>query len=209
MLTKQCNASVVLCIIAILCLASGCYTARSTSSTGLDPSKLAALLAQVDPWPGTQTNYSADSWTRLILAAEVVQDSRPQDVETAFYDYQLEGCIDGEFQVCPYRKTEEDTKLFLLLRVVFDIPEAVSNHGQQVTFFGPWVGRWMPPNGEISSDGHTINLCWPLKWQSGYPVLVSGWKAIQGVDARYNAKTEYRFLRHRYRMRDLSTFQMR
>src|SRR5207302_2436061 len=72
---------------------------------------------------------------------------------------------------------QEDSRVFLLLRVLFDIPE---NERLRVKFY-----PWLAPSGEARAS-------WPVTWQAGRPHLLSGSTGIQGVVDLYDAAAEYR-----------------
>jgi hypothetical protein len=163
-------------------------------------------MQAVEPWPGYGTNYSSVNWMRLILVAKVIQKEPPKAVEALFYHYQLIGSTNQDFQNFNEEQLQNDTKLFLLMRVIFQLPEALHADKKSLPIFGGWMGRWPVSNGEINSNG-TFSIAWPMKWSNGHPKLIAGWLGLQGIKSRYNAVDEYKYFLQNYPMRDLSLFK--
>ncbi len=166
----------------------------------MDVTRLNILLAKVQEWPDDNgaTNYPKFNWTEMGLVAKIVQNCPPKQVQKALHQYQLIGSQDGDFQSLNEGQLRNDKKLYLLMRMVFDLPEAESGVG---VYFGGWV---RPPG---SYDLSAVqNVAWPVQWNNGHPALVSGYRGLQGIDARYNAGEEYQYFLGKYRIRDLSTF---
>lgn len=153
---------------------------------------LRELLSTVENWPHGSTNYPDSAWERLTAVAREVQRDSPTSVEIALFEYQH---IGGDFQDSP--GAYDDGKLLLLMRVVFDLPDASQKN--QLHMFAGWVTLGT----EFNADG-TANVDWPLKWSNGRPYLVSGFIGVQGIGARYDAEAEYRYLLGKYKCRDLS-----
>jgi len=191
----------MLCTFGLL---TSCQLAPDSNPEGLSSLKeqrLEELLAPIEQWPsGMTTNYSRSGWERLVSAAKVIQTSNPNSVEKSLLRCQWKGCANGNFQLANERQAENDRKLLLLIRVVFDVSEAVPAH-ELHEFAG-----WIPTKSLFNPDG-TANQAWPIKWNRGYPTLVSGFIGIQGIDARYNAAKEFHYFQSRYPLRDLSSFQ--
>jgi ATP/maltotriose-dependent transcriptional regulator MalT len=117
------------------------------------------------------------------------------------------GKTNDNFQRLDEIQLENDTKLYLLMRLVFDLPEAVPASTNQIVVFGYWSGRWLKENGEINSDG-TFNRAWPIRWNHGHPNLLAGWVGLEGVNTRYDAAAEFSYCLTNYPMRDLKRFGM-
>src|SRR4030095_6367121 len=88
----------------------------------------------------------------------------------------------------------EQGKVFLLLRVIFDLPEH-AEAGRKFSF-----ADWTRARTDENSDG-TVNLAWPISFASGTPRLVAG---REGNAGSYSPRNEYTFLRYQFPMRDLS-----
>ena len=152
--------------------------------------KLDALLNDIDPWPGHKVLlphpivYSHASWTALVSAAKILQESDPQFAEQMLRDYQQS-----------HDHCQDDSKLLLLMRVTFDLPE--TKPLEQFVGFGGWRD-WS------GSDNMTTNAAWPISWNSGNPTLVVGFTLFQG--ARYDTGAEFRYFVSKYPMRNLVSF---
>jgi hypothetical protein len=136
------------------------------------------------PWPPGGA-LPSEQWDQYIAAAAAVQRADPDDVERSLTDFlgQRRG-IEG---------AAAETSLFLLMRVVFDLPEKAP--ASERRSFKGWI-NWPPP----ASDG-TVSLAWPLTWESGRPILVAPYEGSEGP--RYAAAEEYRYLLDRYPFRAL------
>jgi hypothetical protein len=173
---------------ALLLSLLSCASHMSTSS--ISEPRLTGILSRIDPWPPSSTIYSDAAWQELIDAAKVIQMSSPESVKEAMREYQRN-------QTGSDQEINDDGKLYLLLRVVFEIPEKVPVSGKREVF-----GGWVTMRTELNDDG-TENLAWPVSWQNGRPCLVSGYHGLQGFEARYQAAEEYDYFRNKYRMRNL------
>lgn len=93
---------------------------------------------------------------------------------------------------------KDDSKLFLLMRVVFDLPEQDSSGDNWM------VGFWKGEKNEINIDG-SVNRAWPIVWNNGSPRLITRLMAASG--SGYSAAGEFLFFKDKYRFRDLSSFK--
>jgi hypothetical protein len=171
-----------------------CQGQLATNSPGRKSSlsDLTALVHTIDPLPPDSSAYSRSNWNALIEAARIVQKCEPQSVITALKQYQESTATNMH--------TLDDTRLLLLMRVIFEIPDrAEPNEGHK--FFGKAFGGWITLGTHIYADG-SLNLAWPITWNDGNPALRSGYIGLQG--ARYDAAEEYRELREKYSLRKLS-----
>jgi hypothetical protein len=141
---------------------------------------LLSAFASLAPWP-PRGDLSDEEWDRYIAAAREVQASGPGEVERALADFLDAGDDDAE------------TKLFLLSRIVFDLPERAPAEERR-TWKG-WI-NWPDP----APDG-TVNLSWPVRWDGSRPALEAGFEGAEGP--RYAAVEEYRDLRERFALREL------
>jgi hypothetical protein len=172
-------------IFAFGILMVGCRTEKVSTRPSIGILELKSELSKVEPWGSKQ--YDKHNWERLISISRQLQTIRDSTVQGLFSEYQN----DFEFNSTP---TAADSKLFLLNRILFDIPDNLKD--SHVLF-----GNWVRPYGQLFADG------WPVDWSGGYPALVSGYLGKQGVSGRYNAAEEFRFLKRKYRYRDLSRFE--
>ncbi len=207
---KRAHLSYVLCVVATASVLMACRQPEVLHRESgeafdelFDKTRLEALLKPVEPWPGFETNYSSASWDRLIEAAKIIQRSDAQAVQNVLHEFQIAGSQDQILQHFTREQIADDGKLYLLMRVVFDLPEAVTmSPGQHVVISGAWMGRWVESGGQKNADG-TVNLAWPLKWNHGQPQLTGGYVGLQGINARYDAAAEYDYFRDHYRLRKL------
>jgi len=156
-------------------------------------------LANPSPRPGT--NYSRLGWAQLVAVARVIQRSAPSSVGTALHEYQLLGCEKGKFEFAPVEQIKNDWKLYLVMRIVFDLPESVPKERKE----WPWIGSWMTSGAEAIDSSGASNLAWPIKWNAGQPELIAECLGLQGQ--RYDAAKEYAYYQQKYRFRDLSEFK--
>lgn len=186
------------CVVAqtTLCLLFGeaARAATGPEETVLDKEGLAHILATIEPWPSEAAEYNTTNWDRLISAAKLVQKCDPATVEKALRERDRDRFTQGSEQST--NRSEEEGKLVLLMRVIFQLPE-----GEKAT---PDVTYEATGNfGHLNSDG-TINFCWPVSWTGGKPKLVSENIMSKGIQPLYKSAEEYSFFRGRYPMRNLS-----
>jgi hypothetical protein len=145
---------------------------------------LADTLGELVPWTSAN-DLSPQAWDRYVAAARAVQRAAPAEVERAIQDVLATGS--------DAREGDDETRVFLLLRVVFDLPERAP--ADERRSYKGWV-NWPAPDG----DG-CVSLAWPIAWRDGRPALVAGYEGSEGP--RYAAVAEYRHLLDRYAFRDL------
>jgi hypothetical protein len=147
---------------------------------------LLAAFRALPPWPSDR-DLSDEDWLRYVNAARLVQHSEPADAKRALARFldEAEG----------FAGVENETRLFLLLRVVFDLPDRAPAD-QRRTFKG-WV-NWPEPD----TEGN-VNLSWPVSWSAGQPILLARFEGADGP--RYAAVEEYRHLLARFPFRELGT----
>jgi hypothetical protein len=167
----------------------------------LDRAKLTSLMSRIEPWPNMPSTYSAAGWSNLISAATYIQSCNSTSVETTLKQYVAEFPYRRKFptnapiSLEKVEKTErEDSKLFILLRVIFNLPERSETKER----YYPWYTLGT----EVNPDG-TINVAWPLSWKNGEPNLVSGATGVQGPVGFYDAAREYLRFSSEYPFRDL------
>jgi len=183
---------------------TGIEPRKSGSTATLDADSLGTLLNSAKPWPGMGTNYPRSSWSQLVRVAEIIQHSPPAAVEKVLHEYQFK---DGDEEVDPRRLMEQldrDSKLFLLMRIIFNLPEAAPEKKENRFVSDGWMSRWNK-SGQGTEPRNTINLAWPITWQAGNPRLLTGSSGYQGQ--RYDAAAEYAFYQQRFSFRDLSEFK--
>ena len=131
------------------------------------------------------TDFSTHEWHCYIESAELLQHAEPADVKRALCLFLQEG--EGIVGV------ENETRLFLLMRVVYDLPSSASVDIRRV--FKGWV-NWPAPD-----ENGMVNLSWPIDWQQGRPTLIAVYQGADGPG--YAAIEEYRYLFEHFSFRKL------
>jgi len=152
----------------------------------VDVQDLNGLLGSLRAWSQRDSFTEAD-WKNYMKVAEVAQKIDPQEVEAA-----LDRFVKGA-TLEPFAGYESESKPFLLMRVMFDLPEVVSQQSRLI--FKGWV-NWPQPD----SQGN-VSMAWPLSWRSGRPELVAAYEGSEGKP--YSAAAEYRYLRQHFPYRRL------
>jgi hypothetical protein len=147
--------------------------------------RLERMLGKIEPWTES-ASYSEAGWRHLIKTARAFQKADPKLASEALENHAQKHSGD------PNRLAVEQGKLFLLMRMVFEVPE---NAPQRIP-----SATWHRGQSDINPDG-TFNLAWPLTFQGGNPRLLSG---RQGSPGPYSARNEYSYMRYQYEPRDLS-----
>jgi len=149
--------------------------------------QLESRMAQIEPW-GSSTAYSEAGWKHLIQTARACQEASSALTAAALEEHLQ------SFSAKPDDLPIAQGKVFLLLRVMFDLPDS--------TPAGPGVSLagWNRGGTDVNPDG-TFDQAWPLLWNQGRPRLVSGRNGAAG--AEYSAAKEYAMLRYRFKYREL------
>jgi hypothetical protein len=147
--------------------------------------KLLTAFRLLTPWT-YDWHPSGEDWGQYLEAARLVQPAERGDVERALARF-----LD---EAAGLAGVENETRLFLLMRVVFDLPDRAPVNQRRV--FKGWV-NWPAPDAE----GH-VNLSWPVGWREGRPVLLAPYEGAEGP--RYAAVEEYRHLLDHFPLRRLS-----
>jgi hypothetical protein len=138
------------------------------------------------PWTSTGT-FGAAEWASYRRVANLVRHTGP-DVVAEALDRFVRETREEEFP-----GYEPESSLFLLMRVLFDLPEAVPEE-LRVSYKG-WV-NWPAP------DEHgLVSLAWPISWAGGSPELVARYEGSEGRS--YAAGREYRRFLDRFPYREL------
>ena len=147
---------------------------------------LKALIGSLRTWSRPE-DFSGDDRQKYITAAKTVQETDPQIVEAALAEFIADATREA------FTGYESESKPFLLMRVVFDLPEAAPEH-MRLLFKG-WT-NWP----RAAADG-SVNLAWPISWQSGRPELIASYSGSEGKP--YDAVGEYRYFRSHFPYRPL------
>ena len=136
---------------------------------------LVEAFATLAPWP-SEGGLSPAEWDRHVAVAGTVRGADPEDVAGALAEF-----LDRRKGL---GSDDDETRLFLLMRVVFDLPETAP--AEERRSFKGWT-NWPPPD----PDG-MVSLAWPLTWAGGQPALVDPYEGSEGP--RYAGVEEYRHL---------------
>ncbi len=143
-------------------------------------------LRRLRPWP-SEGDFDAEDWQSYLRAARRFQAADPSHVAAVLEAF-VEEALEEEYRGC-----ESESKPFLLLRVMFDLPrEAPAALGFS---FKGW-SNWPEPD----SRGN-LSLSWPVAWSEAGPRLAARYRGSMGKP--YAAAAEFRFLRARFPMREL------
>jgi len=152
----------------------------------MDAYKLKSLFDSLSPW-SQKEGFTDIDWENYRQVARDVQKSISEVVESALELFMKEA-IQEEF-----KGYESESKLFLLMRIVFVLPELAPEILRRS--FKGWV-NWP----EADSKGN-VNLSWPISWQSAEPKLIDRYEGSEGVP--YSAIQEYRYLLQNFPYREL------
>lgn len=145
-----------------------------------------ARLRELPAWRADR-DFTHQEWAAFIDVAKLVQTANPDVVASALDDLMRERFSEE------YRGTETDSKPFILMRVVFELPEAAPVE-QRFSYKG-W-SNWPVPDAR-----NQVNLGWPVTWQGGHPGLQALYDGSMGRP--YTASAEYRFLLQTFPFRKL------
>jgi hypothetical protein len=152
----------------------------------MNAQELKELFRYLTPW-SEREDLTKKEWDNYLQVARVVQQSTPQVVESALELFMQEA-IQEEF-----KGYESESKLFVLMRVLFDLPEAVPENQRQC--FKGWI-NWP----KADSNGQ-VSLVWPILWQSARPALLAPYEGSEGLP--YAAVAEYRYFLTHFSYRQL------
>jgi hypothetical protein len=148
---------------------------------------LTALLDALPPW-ASAPDFTEAEWERYRAAAKVFSRAAPATVAAALQAFVRQSLREE------YRGYEDESKPFILMRVLFDLPDRTAA-GNWMPFKG-WI-NWPPPQ----PDG-SVNPGWPVRWSGGRPELEAPYSGSMGLP--YAAAEEYDWLRQRYPFRSFA-----
>jgi len=159
--------------------------------TVVNAEDLKILFESLRPWsqPGS---FSAGDWKNYIKVAGIVQETDPSTVEAA-----LDRFIRAATRE-PFDGPTSESKPFLLMRVVFDLPESAPEQSR-LSFKG-WT-NW--PRADARGN---VSLAWPISFRDGKPALVAPCVGSEGKP--YEAAAEYRYLRDHFPYRRLDDLRV-
>jgi hypothetical protein len=151
--------------------------------------RLKRAINKIEPWT-TTTNYTLAGWKQLVAAAKKFQASTPDLANAAVSELLENNANKPELAIV-------QAKTFLLLRMVFELPE--NSPGQPVMTANYFRGYT-----DMNPDG-TFNLAWPISLNAGSPRLVAGCEGSAGDN--YSPQKEFNYLRFKFKYRDLAKVQ--
>ena len=147
---------------------------------------LADQFHSLKPWT-KKDGFTKNDWDHYIKIAGNVQNSEPEVIKSAMEAFRQEVMkedFNGQY--------ESESKLFILLRVVFDLPEKAPAN-QRLSFKG-WI-NWPEPD-----ENGKVNLSWPVSWKGGSPALIAGYEG--SVGEIYDAWSEYKHFSQNFKFRN-------
>lgn len=158
---------------------------------GMTSDQILAALRSLAPWR-TAKDFSEADWDAYLRAARLVRRTEPETVVAALDAFAAE-CRRRDAERFP--GYEDESKPFLLMRIVFAIPDAAPAE-KRFSFKG-W-SNWPDPD-----ERGEVNLGWPVGWRDGRPYLLASYAGSGGQ--AYPAAAEYRFLSATFPYRELDT----
>lgn len=143
-------------------------------------------LKRLPPWlPAGKAG--APDWAHLKRVAKRIQRAPDRDVIATLEAFQRWALQD------PGTGFENESRVFLLMRVLFDLPER--SRASERTIRKGWI-NWEQPDRE-----GCVNLAWPIRWNNGDPILVAPYAGSEGRP--YDVVGEFADLRGRFSYRRL------
>lgn len=156
------------------------------------PYDIQKLVDQIDilqAWKGKE-DFDEDSWGQYIRLARKFQ-KLPSPTAELVLDQFIQSAVKSQNEA--FEGYENESKAFILIRIMFDLPENVP-YDKRISFKG-W-SNWPEPD-----QNGMVNLAWPLAWKKEYPELEASYEGSMGQP--YAAKEEYRYFLKRYPFRKL------
>jgi len=138
-------------------------------------------LRVLKPW-GNAHDFTSEDWQSYIEVAKRIKHTEEELTGNA-----IEAFIEQSSQDAGNTDFEE-SKPFLLLRVLFELPESAP--ASEGFSYKGWT-NWPSPD-----QAGNVSLAWPISWVSGKPILVSDYEGAEGKP--YAGKSEFEFLRASY-----------
>jgi len=147
---------------------------------------LEARIGSLRTWSRPE-EFSSDDYRHYITTAKMIQETYPPIVEAALAEFISDASREA------FTGYESESKPFLLMRVLFDLPEIAGEQSRLI--FKGWT-NWPA----ATADGN-VNLSWPISWRSGSPELIASYSGSEGKP--YDAVGEYRYFRKNFPYRPL------
>lgn len=141
----------------------------------MNENEIITKILKLSPW--STRHYKKEAWDRMIKTAKLLQETSPGIVKKALEQFIRRTMWEDD-------SDQQWSKVFLLLRVMFLLPEA--EDPSHACFFGGWVIPW-----RVSKIESEVNLGWPVLWEGNTPKLVSEFNGYKGPP--YRGEDEYMY----------------
>lgn len=142
-------------------------------------------LKRLKPW-GTKNDFNVKDWGAYTKTAIKFQKASKDEVLRTL----------GRFMKfsknANQENYEEDSKPFILMRVIFDLPQEIAVE-ERKSFKG-WI------NWPLEDSNGNVDYSWPIQWDNGVPMFVSSYEGSEGK--LYEAILEYEYLLNHYPFRN-------
>jgi len=196
-LISLCLTAALVCIGVVSRTTEGqSYRAVCSTSTSTDSQSdsLRELLLSMPNW---DHELSKVEWDKVVYGAKVVQSTEDAVVKQVLSQIWFDAL---EKEKDAVKATMLSLKPFLILRVVFDLPESAPKGAwKNFTTYQGWDKHPIIPGAE------KVNLAWPLLWHDGRPVLVTLLPSANGGRG-YQGHFEFQYFKDHFKMRDLGHY---
>ena len=147
--------------------------------------KMRNLIGKLPSWGNG--DFTEQEWMAYLQCANYIQRFEKQDV------IQLLEIIEHKYTSQP-DSDKIQSKLFILLRILFDIP--LSGNVTSRKSFKGWE-NWPAEN-----ESGEVNLSWPVTWKNNQPHLESNYEGSLGKS--YASVKEYTYFQKLYIYRNIA-----
>jgi hypothetical protein len=187
---RLCAFGVSVALVALEC--AGCQSAPGRSGA-VSSSRTASINRYVDmimalsSWPATEPELRGFQWGDYYNAAARLQEVDPEVMRRVLQRFSRRA-LAISFDIGP----NVETKAFLLLRVMFDLPKDGRPEERRI-----YIGLRNWPKDQLRYD-----LSWPIRWENHVPRFVAPCRGGSGLP--YDAAGEFAYFRTNFPYRDLS-----
>jgi hypothetical protein len=172
----------IFALLSLFLLGPGCQR-KEGQIKAHTKTELVQLISSIEPWRASG-KYPRNAWDQAIRVARILQHSEPDIVGQALDD-SVSSNLPAVRGDC-----EENSKPFLLLRLMFDLPQTNASGSEPV-----WLRTWR------YSGSNPPAASWPIGWTNGQPFLLEAWQGSYGRP--YAARAEYDQFRRSFPLRQL------
>jgi hypothetical protein len=142
-------------------------------------------IDKLRPWK--QDQFADSDWALYFQTAKLIQECDERERVQLFEKIRER-----------YTKRDDNdelqSKLFILIRIVFDLPVKIDS--SMFRSFKGW-DNWPKPD-----DSGKVSVSWPIGWEKGKPFLADFYKGSSGKP--YALKEEYEYFKKAYAYRKIS-----